>query len=480
MSTDELVSQFMSFSGCSDPQQALSYLEMSGNQVETAVGLYMEHQGGGGGGAAGAVGGAGSPFGAAELDVRAPDRTRTMRLMDDVSHHHPGFDVLVPPPVPPIASAFSAVPSDVRAAVNAAAAGARDSMKENNGGDNDDDDDEEDEYMYDDNDDDEEEEKADDDQKPPAPSGLTDMFAPPTHLMHSAGGFQGARQAAKDARRWLLVNIQRDAEFSSHALNRDVWRDELVENLIREGFIFWQTMDVAPEGRTYAQRYAVMDYPHVAILDPRTGRSLWKKEGWTQERPLTAERFAESAMDFCSRHSFDEPPRAGPRATGPAAKSSKPQMSAEEQQLQAALAASLNQNNSKEEIDMTDDNDDSNEVEVMEHVVDSKPAAEQDMKPPSRFLELLDEVVEDEPSSSASRVQIRMMDGKRLVRKFANTSKVSQIYAVVARENEDTIKEGKEFVLMAGFPPKDIWDKIDETVQSCQLNGQSIAARWKD
>lgn len=45
---------------------------------------------------------------------------------------------------------------------------------------------------------------------------------------------------AKDTKRWLLVNIQRDAEFSSHALNRDVWRDELVDNLIREGFIFWQ------------------------------------------------------------------------------------------------------------------------------------------------------------------------------------------------------------------------------------------------
>jgi thioredoxin-related protein len=62
------------------------------------------------------------------------------------------------------------------------------------------------------------------------------------HLIHTAGGFQGAKQVAKDTRRWLLVNLQSDEEFSCHALNRDVWRDELVENLIREGFVFWQTV----------------------------------------------------------------------------------------------------------------------------------------------------------------------------------------------------------------------------------------------
>ena len=70
--------------------------------------------------------------------------------------------------------------------------------------------------------------------------GLADMFAPPRHLICNAGGFDGARASAKDSKRWLLVNIQRDNEFSCHALNRDVWRDELVENLIGEGFVFWQ------------------------------------------------------------------------------------------------------------------------------------------------------------------------------------------------------------------------------------------------
>ena len=174
---------------------------------------------------------------------------------------------------------------------------------------------------------------------------LGDMFSPPIHLIHKGGGFQGARAVAKDSKRWLLVNIQKDSEFSSHALNRDVWRDDLVENLIREGFIFFQTvrtdsvvlivlllllwyvqglslthsltlsslfaqMDTTTEGRTFCERYQVHDYPHVSIIDPRTGRLMWRREGWTQERPLTKEDFAEMAMDFCSRHSLDNPPSA--------------------------------------------------------------------------------------------------------------------------------------------------------------------------
>ena len=65
------------------------------------------------------------------------------------------------------------------------------------------------------------------------PPSLSTMFAQPTHLMHRAGGFMGAKNFAKDARRWLLVNIQSDDDFACHALNRDVCRDDLVESLVK-------------------------------------------------------------------------------------------------------------------------------------------------------------------------------------------------------------------------------------------------------
>ena len=93
---DSTISQFLSFTGSTDTNVATQYLEMSGNNLEMAVSLWMDHNGGGGGsaGAAAAAGGGGGGGGSmAESDaamaarlaqqdeVRAPDATRTMRLL---------------------------------------------------------------------------------------------------------------------------------------------------------------------------------------------------------------------------------------------------------------------------------------------------------------------------------------------------------------------------------------------------------------
>jgi len=190
-------------------------------------------------------------------------------------------------------------------------------------------------------------------------------------------------------------------------------------------------MDITPEGRTYTERYQVTDFPHVAIIDPRTGRLMWRKEGWTQEKPLTAEFFAEFAMDFCSRNSFDRPPQA-PRPGGavtaaPTLPSKRPVRDmSEEEQLQAAMKASM------EDIKTTENDDD--DVNSVEYVPDSeeddvKPVATQ--KPKSINEELLAMPIGDEPATGA-RIQFRMPDGKRVVRKFAVTDSVKTVYAFVA------------------------------------------------
>ena len=231
---DELVSQFLAFTGSADTDRAASYLEMSNGDLERAVGLYLEHQGGGGGGgvllpqerAAGFGGGGGGDF--AADDIRAPDETRTMRLMDD--HGPPGMGMMMGGGHPfmamdPMLQQQLATSAFARDVVNdsAAAAEAMDESEDGKTGDDDGSDNED----------------SNDKKKNGVPN-LSDMFSPPRHLMYKEGGFEGARTMAKDSKRWLLVNLQKDAEFACHALNRDVWRDELVENLIREGFIFWQ------------------------------------------------------------------------------------------------------------------------------------------------------------------------------------------------------------------------------------------------
>ena len=348
--SDENITQFLAFTGSSDTDTARSYLEMSGGSVETAVGLWLEHNGGGGGGvgggdfgfmgsgSGGAAAAAAAPAGGGSFHgadaVRAPDRTRTEALIGPAGGHGAmaaamaAGGMFAPGTMSgaeaAMMSAFaaasdddddddhmeyvgggegsgsvsrsgsvSAAAFDAREAVNEAAAAAAAGSSGGGGGNGG---------------------NANDGGDSTSTSNgggtvgaaaaaaggratsLADMFAPPTNLIYAGpGGFQGARQAARDSRRWLLVNIQSDSDFACHALNRDVWRDELVENLVRDGFIFWQAVDTTSEGSTYSERYRVGGYPHVAIIDPRTARLMWKKEGWTQVNPMTPVQFAETA-----------------------------------------------------------------------------------------------------------------------------------------------------------------------------------------
>jgi hypothetical protein len=295
--SDELLSQFLSFTATSSEDVARQYLEMANGDLESAVGLFMEMGGdggigsGGASGIAGAIGGipgggsgtagvSGAAAGSDDIDaatrqaiaaaqmegspqqIRAPDATRTMRLVggDSPAVGHAALLSAVAGPnaammmglgpgddddggfrdVQAMGSATWGV-ADLREGVNREAQrrARRDTNRGSGSGNSNDD--------AVDLDSDDNSDESDDDQQnahPTSAPSLSTMFSPPTHLMHRAGGFQGARNMAKDARRWLLVNVQNDSDFACHALNRDVWRDELVENLVREGFIFWQVVSV--------------------------------------------------------------------------------------------------------------------------------------------------------------------------------------------------------------------------------------------
>ena len=192
-------------------------------------------------------------------------------------------------------------------------------------------------------------------------------------------------------------------------------------------------MDTSQEGRTYTERYQVFVFPHIAILDPRTGRLLWRKEGWTQENPFTATDFAEKATDFCSRNSFDRAPQAPRPAKAVAGANKRPvkEMS-EEEQMQAAMKASMeevgggsaNDNDDGDDEKIQYDDNDDDEVQVVD---DQKPAAQ-----PSLLDELLAFAVPDEPTDGGSRIQLRMPDGKKAVRKFSPSDPVRVVYAFVA------------------------------------------------
>ena len=49
-----------------------------------------------------------------------------------------------------------------------------------------------------------------------------------------------AKVAGEQEQKWLIVNIQDSKEFKCQQLNRDVWSNEAVRNIMGEHFILWQ------------------------------------------------------------------------------------------------------------------------------------------------------------------------------------------------------------------------------------------------
>ena len=45
-------------------------------------------------------------------------------------------------------------------------------------------------------------------------------------------------------KKWLVVNIQNVSEFACQCLNRDVWSNPIVKNIIRDNFLFLQVIEV--------------------------------------------------------------------------------------------------------------------------------------------------------------------------------------------------------------------------------------------
>jgi hypothetical protein len=84
-------------------------------------------------------------------------------------------------------------------------------------------------------------------------AGLAGLFAPPTRLLY-AGSVEQARAAAGELDRWLLVNVQSNAEFGSHMLNRDTWAHDTVASLVEGSFVFVQLYDMQEEGARAAPR----------------------------------------------------------------------------------------------------------------------------------------------------------------------------------------------------------------------------------
>lgn len=54
------------------------------------------------------------------------------------------------------------------------------------------------------------------------------------------GNFEEARETAKERNKWLMINVQNPTEFTCQVMNRDLWSDSFVKDIVRESFVFLQ------------------------------------------------------------------------------------------------------------------------------------------------------------------------------------------------------------------------------------------------
>mmetsp|Transcript_59076 Transcript_59076/g.133611 ORF Transcript_59076/g.133611 Transcript_59076/m.133611 type:complete len:371 (-) Transcript_59076:63-1175(-) len=364
---EDQVASFCSLTGCT-PDVASQYLEMCGGNLENAVSVFFES-----GGSAGGVGGASDvPFiPPEEDDVRAADEVYQEQLLGEAQER-------------------------ARQQSEADAAKVAHGLRIGSAGDDNN------------------------------PSAFDDMFKLPEELICKEP-FQDVLGKAEQTGMWVLVNIQKPDDFSSHILNRDVWREETIFELLQGSFLFWQRFSETPDGQQFMDFYKVHELPHIAIVDPRTGRSVKSWHGQKWKEPSYA---LEALTDFLDRHTLDAP-KPQPAA---AVASEQPAKKARSEEPEESAAAP------------------------------PVPAPHMPVEVPA----------EPEKGPGVATVSFKLPSGERLSRNFQLEDPVSLLFDVVG--NHLSVSPAA-VELDSQFPRRSLRTVIDSTVKDADLGGSMVMCR---
>lgn len=316
---------------------------------------------------------------------------------------------------------------------------------------------------------------------------LARLFQPPWDLMYK-GEWDDARDQGKEHKKWLLVDIQDPSIFDCQALNRDLWKNDGIVETIQENFIFLQYNKDDPRAMQYIQYYfqaheIQSEYPHVAIVDPRTGEQI---KLWARKVP-SAPEFLMQLHEFLDRYSLDNNARNPVAKRKSEMKKEKPvdQLS-EEEMLERALQASLaSQIQALRPPPAAEDPDDLtrsigdlhgagglSNTDAMH--VDGDGEAE--TAEASAFSQIPTDRPHSEPPAGpgVTRVQIRHPGG-RLVRRFGEQEPVQRIYEFLKAEPLEG-KEGMAFELVS--MGKNLMDVRQESIESAGLKNGTVMVEF--
>ena len=318
---------------------------------------------------------------------------------------------------------------------------------------------------------------------------LAEMYRPPFELM-SQLPWDEARDEGKESEKWIIVNIQDPAIFDCQVLNRDIWKNPQIKETVKENFIFMQYSKDDPRGNKYVQYYfhtrdSQDAYPHIAIVDPRTGEQVKVWSGPPVPKPID---FLMQLHEFLDRYSLKANARNPVATRKPERKKVDVNRMTEEEMLEMAMQNSLDNNKGPRDDDpdaLTKEpevkgkgkgkvvDDDSTETTGVERA----PATNGSDNSPFSQISASNPHTEPPNGPATTRIQFRTPDGKRQVRRFALSDPVRRIFEWLKASPVEG-KEGVEFELI--FMGKKLIDVLDLSIQDAGLRNGSVNVEFLD
>ena len=299
---------------------------------------------------------------------------------------------------------------------------------------------------------------------------LANLFRPPFDIMEKFD-IDNAKTLGRQQKKWILINIQDSSEFACQVLNRDFWSNSLVKDKVRESFVFLQYQNNSPNGQTYVNFYSSEKLPHIAILDPLTGERVYK---FTEGEVPNVEEWLEEVDDFLSKFSLS------PNSNNPIVKHEAkfdPDALTEEQQIEYAMKQSVRDNGTEEDpIDVDDD------VDNKDNQQKSEPEPEPKSEPKSEPLDTFESIPPQDytvnESSPSTRVQIRFPSGQRLIHKFNLDAKVVELYQwlkfVLSQQDYGIGSEERFSITNTSNRAIKLIESLDMTMEDAGLKSASI------
>lgn len=310
---------------------------------------------------------------------------------------------------------------------------------------------------------------------------LAEMYRPPFEIM-SRLPWDLAREEGRAAEKWLLVNIQDPSIFDCQILNRDLWKDPGVKDTIKEHFIFLQYSKDDPRAAPYLQYYfqasdIADNYPHIAIVDPRTGEQM---KVWSGPPVLKPADFLMQLHEFLDRYSLNLNVRNPVAKRKPEQKERNIDTMTEEEMMEMAMRNSLEGVPPPQRLEDPDELTRSIEdVKGKGKAVDKGDVEleeeEREMEAEvSPFFSIPDDRPHTEPPpdpSATTRIQFRHPSG-RVIRRFALSDPVQRIYEWLKSDPPLKDKAGVPFELNA--MGRNLIDQLHTSIEDAGLKNGTV------